>query len=132
MKAVDIMTCSEVSKILGINPIVVKFSILNGSMPIGMVARDKHSTKDRTIVIKARLEKWVRGELADKGHKYGIPYARALMSEVASALDASIFSCVSRDKGKRAPIEVIRCDSSRSRVPLVMGTRFEKWLNGEI
>lgn len=62
-KKVETMTCQEVAKILHTTPMKVKAAIKNGTMPIGMVARDEHSTQDRTIIIKKRFEKWVSGEM---------------------------------------------------------------------
>ncbi len=62
-KSVETMTVQEVAALLGTAPMKVKSAILNGTMPIGMVARDEHSTHDRTIIIKTRWEKWIAGEI---------------------------------------------------------------------
>lgn len=60
---VETMSAQEVAKILGTSPLKVKHAILNGTMPIGMVAREDNSTQDRTIIIKKRFERWTAGEL---------------------------------------------------------------------
>ena len=60
---VETMTCLEVATMLGTTHTKVKAAIKNGTMPIGMVAKDEHSTQERTIIIKTRFYKWINGEL---------------------------------------------------------------------
>ena len=62
-KQVETVTVQEVADALGVAPMKIKNAILNGTMPIGAVMRDPHSTRDRTIIIKKRYEKWIGGEL---------------------------------------------------------------------
>lgn len=60
---VETVPVTEVAKMLGIAPMKVKSAIKNGTMPIGAVCKDDNSTKERTIIIKTRLQRWLDGEL---------------------------------------------------------------------
>lgn len=62
-KKIETLSPLEVAKALGTSPMKVKAAIQNGTMPIGMVARDEHSTQDRIIIVKERWEKWKTGRL---------------------------------------------------------------------
>jgi hypothetical protein len=63
MERVETISVKEVAKALGIAPMKVKCAIKNGTMPIGAVAQEDNSTKERTVIVKVRFEKWIRGEL---------------------------------------------------------------------
>jgi len=58
----ETVTPLAVAKALGTTPMMVKAAIKNGSLPIGFVARKEGSTQDRIIIVKARWERWRRGE----------------------------------------------------------------------
>ena len=60
----DVLTASDVSKLLKMTPRKVCLSILNGSMPIGAVTQPTTDGEEWTCkVIKTRLIKWLKGEL---------------------------------------------------------------------
>lgn len=56
------ISAQEVARELGTSPQKIKAGILNGTLPIGTVLRDAHSTQDRIIIIKKRWEKYKEGE----------------------------------------------------------------------
>ena len=60
---VTTLSAANVARLLGTTPAKVKAAIKNGTMPIGMVAKEEGSTKERTIIITKRWEKWINGEL---------------------------------------------------------------------
>lgn len=60
---VETLPVKEVAGALGIAPMKVKSAILNGTMPIGAVARGENSSKDRIVIIAERYRKWIAGEL---------------------------------------------------------------------
>ncbi len=134
MKAekVETMTCIEASKILGISPMCIKFAILSGSIPIGMVSRSEHSLQDRTIIIKARLEKWIKGELKNREPQYGIPYVQKLISDVAKGLDGSmVFFISDNERGRMPPAVIVKNSNLNGKVDLFMVDRFKKWVRGK-
>lgn len=53
----------EVAKALGIAPMKVKAAIKNHTLPIGCVCTEDRSTKERTVILRTRWEKWKAGEL---------------------------------------------------------------------
>lgn len=60
---IETMSTQDVAKILRTSPMKVKAAIKNGTMPIGMVARQDGSSHERTIIIRERWEKWIAGTL---------------------------------------------------------------------
>ncbi len=60
---VETITLQEAAKVLKTSPMIIKAAIKNGTMPVGAVAKNDHSTQDRTIIIKTRFYKWLNGEL---------------------------------------------------------------------
>ena len=60
---VDTVPIPIVAKMLGIDPNKIKSAIKNGTMPVGCVCQADGSSKERTVIIKTRLEKWLEGEL---------------------------------------------------------------------
>ena len=62
-RKVSTMSAQEVARELGTDPMKIKSAILNGTMPIGLVAKADTSTKDRTIIIRRRYELWLEGKL---------------------------------------------------------------------
>ena len=63
MERIETVSPLDVAKALGTTPGKVKSAIKNGTMPIGMVAKEDGSTHERTIIIRVRWDKWVKGEL---------------------------------------------------------------------
>lgn len=63
MERIETISVKEAALALGITPMKVKYAILNGTMPIGLVAREEDSSHDRTVIVKKRFEMWVNGEL---------------------------------------------------------------------
>jgi len=58
------LTATEAAKILGVSPETVMISIINGTLPIGFAVRpETRRQKWRCKVVKARLEKYLKGEL---------------------------------------------------------------------
>lgn len=60
---VETVPVKVVAKMLGIAPMKVKAAIKNGTMPVGLVAKEEGKSLERTVVIKTRLERWLDGEL---------------------------------------------------------------------
>lgn len=58
---VDTMSLLEVAHALGTSPMKVKAAIKNGTMPIGMVAKEPGSSQERTVIVRTRWEKWING-----------------------------------------------------------------------
>jgi len=63
IERVEIVPVTEVARSLGIAPMKVKAAIKNGTMPIGAVCTEDRSTKERTVILRTRWEKWKNGEL---------------------------------------------------------------------
>jgi len=63
MDYIKTVSVEQVAKEMRTHPMKIKSAILNGTMPIGAVMRDDHSTKDRVIIFEARWEKYKNGEL---------------------------------------------------------------------
>lgn len=63
MDKAETVTVREAAYVLGVSPMKIKSAIKNGTLPIGAVFTEDNSTKERTVIIKTRLEKWLRGEL---------------------------------------------------------------------
>jgi hypothetical protein len=53
----------EVAKALGVDAMKVKSAIKNGTMPIGCVCKEEGSSKERTVILRTRWDKWKAGEL---------------------------------------------------------------------
>lgn len=59
----DTIPIAEVARELGIAPMKVKSAIKNGTLPIGCVCTEDCNTKEQTVILKVRWEKWKAGEL---------------------------------------------------------------------
>ncbi|MDR2982735.1 MAG: hypothetical protein LBV12_10870 [Puniceicoccales bacterium] len=57
------MSAEEAAGILCTTPDKVRAAILNGTMPVGLVAQGDHSSHNRTIIIRRRFSLWLEGEL---------------------------------------------------------------------
>ncbi len=57
----EFLTFTEAGKMLGVSGMVIKASIINGTMPVGFVGRKEESGRDCGRVIRKRLEKWLEG-----------------------------------------------------------------------
>ena len=57
------MPIKEVAKAMGIAAMKVKSAIKNGTMPIGAVCTEDRTTKERTVILRSRWERWKNGEL---------------------------------------------------------------------
>ncbi|MEL7608535.1 MAG: hypothetical protein AAGU74_03445 [Bacillota bacterium] len=51
------------AKMIGVDPNKIKSAIKNGTMPVGCVCQSDGSSRERTVIIKTRLERWLAGEL---------------------------------------------------------------------
>lgn len=60
---VETVPVTVLAKMLRVDPNKIKSAIKNGTMPVGCVCKADGSTKERTIIIKTRLERWLAGEL---------------------------------------------------------------------
>ena len=63
IQKVETLTTQDVAKMLRTSPMKIKAAIKNGTMPIGMVAKENGSTQERTIIIRERWQKWIAGTL---------------------------------------------------------------------
>lgn len=59
MLDVEIMTTEEVAQALHTTPMKVTAMVLNGTLPVGCAAEGKPGERNRTIIIKKRLEAWL-------------------------------------------------------------------------
>lgn len=60
---VDLMSTEEVAKLFNTTGQKVTAAILNGTLPIGFVAKAENpNERTRTIIVKQRLKKWLDGE----------------------------------------------------------------------
>lgn len=57
------MSAKEVADELGTTEDKVRAAILNGTMPIGMVAQGDRGERYRVIIVKVRYDKWKAGTL---------------------------------------------------------------------
>lgn len=60
---VETVPVEILAKMLGTDPNKIKSGIKNHTMPVGCVLKADDSTRERTIIIKTRLERWLEGEL---------------------------------------------------------------------
>ena len=60
---VETVPVTVLAKMIGVDPNKIKSAIKNGTMPIGCVCQADGSSRERTIIIKTRLERWLAGEL---------------------------------------------------------------------
>lgn len=60
---VDFLSVGDVANLFGTTPPKIVAAIKNGTLPIGFVgeANGAHE-RNRTIIVKQRLEKWLNGE----------------------------------------------------------------------
>lgn len=61
------MTVNEVAAELGVEPLHIKYAILNGTMPIGCVLGNPEAGRVRTVVIRERWEAWFNAKDLKKG-----------------------------------------------------------------
>ncbi len=64
MLEAELMTAAEAARILGTTPLKISKAIHDGVLPIGVVveAEPGKNERNRTIIIKKRLERWLNGE----------------------------------------------------------------------
>lgn len=61
---VEIITAAEAARILKLTPLKVSKAVHDGVLPIGFVieADPETNERNRTVIIKKRLERWLNGE----------------------------------------------------------------------
>lgn len=62
-----LITVEETAKLLGVDPLTLRYGIIQGLIPFGVAIKCTKSY--RYIIVRERFEKWMKGELMECPHE---------------------------------------------------------------